>query len=446
MAIPESRKRVSSPYLALCLAVLAAASMVYYHQAMFIPRSNAMLAARDLGNGYSFGNDFYQVWLSSRELLRHKVDPYCPEMTREIQTGLYGRPLDPNRLTDPVDRRVFPYPAFVDLLFWPAAEIPFSGVRIGVLLLLLGLTTISVPLWLRAMGWSMDWKWIAVTVLLTISSYPALEGLFAGQLGLLVAFLLAAAVAALKQNRFLAGILMALATIKPQVAALPIVYLLLWSIHEWAVRKKFVAGLSAGVFLLFATSLAVLPGWIKSWIRTVLVYRHYTTPSLITQVVTSLLPSPIAGTATLILTAAAIVAALILAWRNRNAGLESSAFWLTLSILLSITTVFILPGQAVYDHLILIPALLLLVRDRDQLQKAGSVPRLLLRIGAFVFVWPWMAAFALITMRPFIPRAVFESAAVFALPLRMAASLPFAILVLLVWNWRICRFGRQAVS
>ncbi len=53
-------------------------------------------------------------------------------MTREIQVGLYGRPLDPNRPGDPVDRRVFPYPAFTDLLFWPAAEFPFESMRVAV--------------------------------------------------------------------------------------------------------------------------------------------------------------------------------------------------------------------------------------------------------------------------------------------------------------------------
>jgi hypothetical protein len=84
--------------------------MIYYHQGLFMPRVVAVRTAAGLGNGYSFGNDFYQVWLTSREWLRSGRDPYNAEMTRKIQTGLYGRPLDPNRPTDPVDRRVFPYP------------------------------------------------------------------------------------------------------------------------------------------------------------------------------------------------------------------------------------------------------------------------------------------------------------------------------------------------
>src|SRR5712671_3227178 len=111
--------------LALGLAIVAAAAMLYYHQAVFVPRALSQRAANGLGNGYSFGNDFYQIWLTSREWRRHGRNPYGAETTREIQTGLYGRPLDPSIPTDPLDQRRFPYPAFTDLLFWPAAELPF---------------------------------------------------------------------------------------------------------------------------------------------------------------------------------------------------------------------------------------------------------------------------------------------------------------------------------
>ena len=90
--------------LALCLALAGAASMLYYHQGLFMPQVVAVRTAQGLGNGYSFGNDFYQVWLGAREWLHERRDPYSPEMTRDIQIGLYGRPLD--RPGDQVDRRV----------------------------------------------------------------------------------------------------------------------------------------------------------------------------------------------------------------------------------------------------------------------------------------------------------------------------------------------------
>ncbi len=438
MPASESGIRSFSSTLALLLALVGAGSMLYYHQRLFMPRVVAVRAAQGLGNGYSFGNDFYQVWLSSRQLLRQGLDPYSPEMTREIQTGLYGRPLDPDRPDDPVDRRVFPYPAYADLLFWPAAEFSFPPVRIVVVCALALLTVASVLVWLRAMAWRLNWKWVVVVLLLTLCTYPTLEGLYAGQLGLLVAFLLAASLLAIERQRFLlAGILMALTTIKPQMTVLAIFYALLWSAHEWRARRRFVIGLFSTIILLVGTSLAALPHWIQSWTHTVLAYRHYTRPPLVTEVLTSPLGARWSGPATFVLTAASILMAMLLAWRNRAAAFGSFAFWLTLSLLLSITTITVLPGQAIYDHLILVPAILLLARQRSALLESGPAPRAVLSIGALVLLWPWIAAFALIVLRPWLAPATLNSTPVFTLPIRTAASLPFAVLALLAWTLRV---------
>lgn len=447
MATSQSEPRTLSPIFALVLAALGAASMLYYHQGLFMRRVVAVRAAAGLGHGYSFGNDFYQIWLTARECVRQRRDPYSPEMTREIQTGLYGRPLDPRRPMDPVDRRVFPYPAYADLVFFPTAAVPFPVLRWAVLVVLATLTIASVFLWLRAFEWHLEWPWIAAVLLLTMTSYSALEALFAGQIGLLVAFLLAASIVLLRRDRFLlAGILMALATLKPQVTALAIVFLLLWTLYDWHVRRRFVVGFFSTLAILFAASLAWLPGWIQSWIHTVLAYRHYTRPPLVTEVLTSPLGPRFSPPATFVLTAASVLIAVILAWRGRVAALNSFQFWITLTLLLSITTITILPGQAVYDHLILVPGILLLVRYRRDLNSAGPVPRFLLGIGAIVFFWQWIVAFLLISIRPLLAPATFYATSVFSLPLHMAASLPFVILALLGYAMRIKAAQAPAVA
>ena len=300
--------------------------MLYYHQALFMPRVVAVRTAEGLGNGYSFGNDFYQVWLTSRQLLLIRSDPYSPEMTREIQMGLYGRPLDPTRPGDPIDRRVFPYPAFADLLFWPTAEFPFPPVRVVIVLIFAALTFASVLLWLRALDWRLSWNWRAVILLLTLCSYPVLEALFAAQLGLLVAFLLAASLLAVRRNRFLpAGFLMAITTIKPQVTMLAIVYFLIWTLYDWRARGRFFIGFVSTLALLVGASLAAMPHWIQSWTHTVLAYRHYTRPPLVTEVLTAPLGSRFAGPATFVLTVASIILAIMLAWPGRAAAYGSFA-------------------------------------------------------------------------------------------------------------------------
>ncbi len=435
------------PRLTLCLALIGAASMFYYHQKLFMPSVVAARTAQGLRNDYSFGNDFYQVWLTSRELLQHRSDPYSPEITREIQIGLYGHPLDPPRPGDPVDLRIFPYPAYTDLLFWPAADFPFALLRILVVGVLALLTIASVPLWACAFEWQLSPISLTLILLFTLCSYPALEALYAAQLGLLVAFLLPAAMVALQRQRFLlAGILMAITTIKPQVTVLAVVYLLLWSVQEWGVRGRFCIGFFSTLLLLVGASLMVLPHWIHSWIHTILAYRHYNPPPLLTQVLTSPLGPRLAAPATFVLTAASFVIAIAMAWRNRAAAYGSFAFWITLTLLLCITTVVILPGQAVYDHLILLPGILMLVRYWNELRGAGPASRALQSAGILVLLWPWIAAFALIVLHPWIAPTTFNSTAILSLPLRTAASFPFVVLALLVWTQRIISAKNPAVA
>ena len=421
--------------------------MLYYHQALFMPRVLAVRAQIGLGNGYSFGNDFYQVWLASREWLRTGRDVYSPDMTREIQTGLYGRPLDPRILTDPIDRRVFPYPAFTVLLFWPAAEYPFTTVRVVAVCALGVLTFASVLLWLRALAWRLRWSEISAVLLLTLCSYPVLEGLFAGQLGLLVGFLLAASILAVRRGRLrFAGVLMALTTIKPQVTALVIFYLLLWSFHDWRARGRYCVGLFSALALVLGTSLAVRPNWIQSWTHTVLAYHQYTRPPLITEVLAAPLGARAAGPATFVLFVGLMIAAVALAWRHRAAAADSLEFWLTFSLLLAITSVTLLPGQAVYDHVILLPGILLVLHYWRELLSSGRVPRTLLTPGAIVLFLPWVAAFALLVVRPFLAPQHFFATAIFSLPIRNAASLPFAVLALLVCVWRISSDGNRELA
>jgi hypothetical protein len=419
--------------LCLTLAMLGAASMVYYHLALFMPRVQKAQAAKHLSGEYVLGNDFYPIWLTSREWIRERRDPYSPALTREIQIGLFGRPLDSQFPTDPPsDYRTFAYPAFTDLLFWPVSEIPFRTLRIlwvGVLTVLLAA---AVVCWGRALSWNVSGVLLAIVLLLTVCSYQELEGLYAGQLGLLVGFLLAASTLALLRNRpLLAGTLMALAMIKPQMVLLAILYLFLWSAHDWRRRNRFTVAFVATMFLLMAGSLAVWPRWIQSWASVIVGYPRYSTPPLAQELlgwsVGSLIGKP--------LIALLLITAVVLAWRARAAAAGSYEFWVTLSTLLALTTITLVPGQSVCDHVILLPGIFLLA-CRNKSHNSTKIFRALFAMGAAVVLWPWLAAAGLIVLRPFLRPEVFYSKALFVLPLRTAAPFPFLVLALLVLAMR----------
>jgi len=406
--------------------------MLYYHLHLFIPNASETRAAKGLGNGYAFGDDFYPVWLTARQWQAERRDPYSPEMTREIQTGLFGRALDARHPTDPpVNYRQFTYPAFTNLLLWPSAALDFPTLRLVLAVLLPFLTAGSLWLWTRALRWRVSPLWFAVLVVLALCNYPVLEALFAEQPGLIVGFLLASSMFALSRNwPSLAGVLLSLTLIKPQMTLLAIASLLLWSLADRR-RMRFLAAFLATTLFLACASLWIWPHWVGQWIRILLGYHRYATPPLVTLLLGETL-GPYVGPLAIV---GLLVVAGVLAWRNRRASLDSAAFWLTLSLLLAITSVTLLPGQAVYDHIILIPGILLLVRHHRDLRDAGRTPRTLLILGVIVLGWQWAAALAVVAVHPLLTPAQF--APLLSLPIRTAASLPFAVLALLACARRL---------
>jgi hypothetical protein len=449
MAVPVYRDRLSSRFalLALGLAVVGASAMLYFHVGLFMPRVREVLTTRNLAGGYAFGNDFYPIWLTSRECLRDGRDPYSDQMTREIQVGLFGRPLNSKISTDPkVDYRTFAYPAFTDLLFWPAEEFPFPALRVALVLLLAVLVLVSVLFWLRALSWRLSWPWLAVIFLLTLFSYQVLEGLYAAQLGLLVGCLLAAAMLALQRGRLLlAGILMALTTIKPQMTALAIFYLILWSSADWRRRKAFCLGLFSTTLALVVSALVVWPYWVLSWTHVILGYHHYAEPQLVVDVFAIPLGYSATAPIALAMISFLLIVAMIMAWKNRACPAQSIQFWLTLSLLLCITVIALLPGQAVHDHVILLPGLFLL-SYRWQEICSSRIQKMLLATGVGVLLWPWVTSLVLIALHPFLSHERFYSEAIFSLPMRMAAVFPFVVLGGLTLAARSQKLRRETIE
>jgi hypothetical protein len=415
-------------FVILLLAILGASSMLYFHLVLFMPRVEQTRAKTHLAGEYFLANDFYPIWLTSRRWLGDRLDPYSPALTQEIQIGLLGRSLDSRSPADPpADYRAFAYPAYTDLLFWPVSEVPFRTFRIVWVVLLTVLLAAAVLFWVRVLSWRLGAPSLAVVLLLTICSYQELEGLYAGQLGLLVGFLLGVSLLALMRNRpWLAGTSMALAMIKPQMVLLAVGYLILWSAHDWRRRRGFPLAFLATMAVLMLASLMVWPHWIPSWIQVLRGYPRYSMPPLASEVLGSTLGDRVG----MLVIACLLAAALAIAWRGRGASAGSHEFWLTLSVLLALTTITLVPGQSVCDHVILLPGIFLLMRERTE-RPFGWVETILFAAGAALVLWPWVTAFILIVLRPFLSSDVFYSKAVFALPLRTTAAFPFVVLGLL---------------
>ena len=191
--------------IGVAAAALCAAAMWFYVIQILVPYQRAEAEAHDRPRGNL--SDLYPRWLGSRELLLHHRNPYSPEITREIQIGYYGRALDPSRPADPRDKQAFAYPVYVAFLLAPTVGMPFERVSIAFKCGLVLVTVASVFLWLRVVNWRLPGSGVLILILLTLGSFPVMQGFKLQQLSLLVAGIMAAACALLVTgNLFASGI------------------------------------------------------------------------------------------------------------------------------------------------------------------------------------------------------------------------------------------------
>ena len=415
----------------LALTLLLAFGATYYDLELLSPRVQQSDAEKGLGNGYSWGGDFYPIWVTVRELLRRGSDPYSPEMTRQIQTGLYGLTLEDSNFAGrrpddlPPNYRTFAYPLYTDLIFASFAALSFPAARIVMAILLVPLIVLSVYFWLRGFSINAGRADFIVCSVLALSSYPAMQAWLAEQAGLLVAALLAGAVAAIAAEKFkTAGMLLALATIKPQMSALLILWLALWAISDWRRRKNLLLTFGAAIAVLWLVSEILVPGWLGQWIRVLHEYRTYAGQPLL-----QLFFGPSAGglaSALLLLSFAAA------GWRLRKSAQASAEFAWAVAAAVVVTVVALLGAGALYDYFLLLPVAMLFWAARSQIWGRSPVGKTLFSLTAALLLAHWIAACA-VTLASFCLRH--GGAQISELFLRTPQwpmlFLPFALLALL---------------
>jgi hypothetical protein len=345
-------------------------------------------------------SDLYPRWLGARELLLHHRNPYGDDVTIEIQKGYYGRELDPARPNDPKDRQGFAYPVYVVFMLAPLIGLPFRDVQVFFHWLVLGLTAMSVWLWLRALRWHLPPLAIAAVAVLTLGSVPAVQGIKLQQLSLLVAALLASSVACVASGfLFCGGVLLALATIKPQLAWPLVAWLLVWAVEDWQSRWRFVLGFGLAMALLLAGGKTVLPGWLRMFVAAVGQYRQYTQSQSVLEVTLNEVLGPVASGAGgriggQVLAALATFVCAPVVWRLRCEKENASGFSHATTLVLALT-VLILPMYAPYNQVLLLPAILLLVRERAAFLHGPRLRCLAYLVGILVVGWQWAASLGL---------------------------------------------------
>jgi hypothetical protein len=215
----------------------------------------------------------------------------------------------------------------------------------------------------------MDWALQGATIFLLLSSAPAIRTLKFVQPGTLIALFLVGCLLALKERRYvLAGTLLALATIKPQVAVLPVVWFAVWCLSGWVERRKALYAFLSSFAALIVVSEIVLPGWEKDFLRQLGAYRQYAGDNSFLTMMAGEVTGSIAAIVLLIMTG-------YFSWMARRRAGDTRAFAFASVFVLSVAAVTMPAMAAAHNQILMFPAVLLLFQE---VQKFGKFLRVLL--------------------------------------------------------------------
>lgn len=206
-------------------------------------------------------NDLIGRWLGTRAAL-HGQDPYSPAMTRQIQA-----------IADHDKTSAFDYPATFVVLMAPLALLPWKVASVLYLAAVTPLLALAICLCVRVLDLGLSWRATLLITLAGLGSWPAMWGLRLWQPGMVTAIGLFAGCFLLSRGRDTgAGILFALAAIKPQIVLPLLLALALWTglRRQWS----FLTSFAATNIALLALAEMLLPGWIPRWLASLHAYRH----------------------------------------------------------------------------------------------------------------------------------------------------------------------------
>jgi hypothetical protein len=438
----EVRTKPGARIAILLAAVLSALGTWLHVERVLIPQQ----VRYDTAHSQPRGNlsDLYPRWLGARELLLHGRDPYTLEFTREIQTGYYGRPLDSDGKDSDGKRhrnrsydQGFYYPVYVTFFLAPTIHLPFAIVQKGFFWVLLGLTVTTIPLWPRIVHWPLPLYALAALVVFTVGSLTFVEGLLLQQITLFVVPVMAVALALLASDYPIpAGILLAFCTIKPQLVCWLLLWLTIWTLADWRRRYRWAVSFLLTMAILCAASEWYLPHWIPRFYRALREYRSYTGEMSVTD---ELIGPPWSRG----LEVAAVALLIGICWRERRHAADTGPFAFILSLVLAVT-VLVTPTYGIYNQLLLIPALLILLKDRQALWQKDRVNRFMAVITIGLVCWPWISAIALAALSFVLPRETVEPA--WPVPLWTTLQTPLAVTALMLVYYRQAYYQRTITA
>lgn len=309
--------------------------------------------------------DFYPRWLGGQAFWRGE-SPYSDDVTRQIQTGMFGGAVSG-------DQQRYAYPAYTSFVLAPFLLLP-APVAISLWMALQLAAVLATPLvWLALLGWKPPPLGLAALLigLLLVFRYPINLFIVAQFIGTMVLLISLAGLLLFHGRDGWAGVLLALATIPPTVAA-PLALLILGG-YALRGRPRGLLTFVATLLLLSLLAVAKIGWWLPDFVNGLRLYSLYSYPIWPPSTLSlPLLP--------LLVVATGLLALGWSIWRLRLDSLDRQVNFIITAMLVA---VLLLPITGNYYLVLLIPAIIAcLWRARGR--------RWLQFVIALIIVSPWL--------------------------------------------------------
>lgn len=219
---------------------------------------------------YPGANDFYSRWAGARAWWTQGLSPYSEEASAQIEIGIYGRRALPDEDPGP-----FAYPFYTVFMIAPLVFLPYAWAE-AVWLSLLELGLVGSVVGAMALAeWRPPPVLLAITAVWAILFYHSARAILLGQFAVVVLVLIVAALLALRARRdAMAGVLLALSMVKPQMVFLLAPMMLFWVVARR--RWRLVRGFVGAMVVLCGASFIAQPGWLGDFVTQMMRYPSYT--------------------------------------------------------------------------------------------------------------------------------------------------------------------------
>jgi hypothetical protein len=339
-------KRLPTEVVFALLIALAAIALV------FLTWANYRYSVQNPG-----GSDFLPRWVGTRLFLMEGQSPYSDETTQEIQNLFYGRPAHSGE-----DQVLFVYPFYSIFLFSPFALLENYDFARAIWMTVLEVSVILlVVVGLSLNRWRLSPFMLGLLMLFAALWYYTVRALINANVSLLIALVVALAFLAIRRERDgLAGLLLALTTIKPQMVILLILLVLLWSVSN----RRYILfwSILGNLALLTAVTSLLIPNWIWQNLVQLFAYPEYTLPTTPGEIFAVWMPG--VGMRLGYALTVIMIATLVFEWRQAWGKDFRWLLW-TSGLTLAATQLVGIP-TATENYMIMFPALLMVFAAWDE--------------------------------------------------------------------------------